>query len=30
MWDDPDVFNDAVKTFAERIQRTTAAGTGIN
>jgi pimeloyl-ACP methyl ester carboxylesterase len=28
MWDDPGVFNDAVKTFAERIQGTTAAGAG--
>jgi pimeloyl-ACP methyl ester carboxylesterase len=30
MWDDPGVFNDAVKTFAARIQLATASGTGIS
>jgi pimeloyl-ACP methyl ester carboxylesterase len=30
MWDDPGVFNDAVKTFVGRIQGTTGAGTGIS
>jgi pimeloyl-ACP methyl ester carboxylesterase len=30
IWDDPDVFNDAVKAFVQRIQRTAGAGTGIS